>query len=70
MNELKSGNLEVHLSEENVFSEFQILNDTFDNMTKEIKKLKIDVYEEKLNKQQAELLYLQEQINPHFLRTV
>jgi two-component system sensor histidine kinase YesM len=66
MNELKSGNLEVHLSEENVFSEFQILNDTFDNMTKEIKKLKIDVYEEKLNKQQAELLYLQEQINPHF----
>lgn len=66
MNELKSGNLEVHLDEENVFSEFQVLNDTFDSMTKEIKKLKIDVYEEKLNKQQAELLYLQEQINPHF----
>lgn len=66
MNELKEGNLDVHLDEENVLDEFQVLNDTFESMTKEIRKLKIDVYEEKLNKQQTELLYLQEQINPHF----
>ncbi len=36
-------------------------------MTKEIKQLKIDVYEEMLNKQNAELQYLQVQIDPHFL---
>ncbi len=66
MNELKAGNMEVHMQEQQVLDEFQVLNDTFDSMTKEIKKLKIDVYEEKLNKQQVELLYLQEQINPHF----
>ena len=67
MNQLKQGNMEISLHDKNVFDEFQILNDTFDSMTKEIKKLKIEVYEEMLNKQRAELLYLQEQINPHFL---
>lgn len=67
MNALKNGNLQVRIQEENVFDEFRIVNDTFDSMIKDIEKLKIDVYEEKLNKQHAELLYLQEQINPHFL---
>ncbi len=67
MNQLKEGNMEIRLKDENEVEEFQILNDTFDRMTQEIKKLKIDVYEETINKQRAELLYLQEQINPHFL---
>ena len=67
MNQLKDGNLQVRLQDENVFSEFRVVNDAFDSMIKDIEKLKIDVYEEKLNKQHTELLYLQEQINPHFL---
>ncbi|MDK2807922.1 MAG: two-component system, sensor histidine kinase YesM [Clostridiales bacterium] len=67
MNQLKAGNLEVNLSAGKQFDEFQIVNETFDEMSREIKKLKIDVYEEMLNKQKVELLYLQEQINPHFL---
>lgn len=67
MNQLKDGNLQVRLQDENVFDEFRVVNDTFDRMIKDIEKLKIDVYEEKLNKQHTELLYLQEQINPHFL---
>lgn len=38
----------------------------FNRMADQIKKLKIDVYEEQLNKQRAELKHLQLQINPHF----
>ncbi len=67
MTQLKEGNLEVNLEKENVFDEFKVVNETFVEMTREIKKLKIDVYEEMINKQRVELLYLQEQINPHFL---
>lgn len=67
MNQLKNGNLQVRLQNENVLDEFRIVNETFDNMTQNIEKLKIHVHEEKMNKQHAELLYLQEQIKPHFL---
>lgn len=67
MNQLKEGNLDISIHDKSVFEEFRLLNDTFDSMTGEIKKLKIKVYEEMLNKQRTELLYLQEQINPHFL---
>lgn len=42
------------------------MNKTFERMTHEIRKLKIDVYEEKLKHQRAELRNLQLQINPHF----
>jgi two-component system sensor histidine kinase YesM len=67
MNRLKDGNLDVKLEDMSVCEEFEVVNHTFDNMTKQIKKLKIDVYEEKITKQKAELQYLQLQINPHFL---
>ena len=67
MTQLKDGNLEINLEKDNVFDEFKVVNETFSEMTREIKKLKIDVYEEMINKQRVELLYLQEQINPHFL---
>ncbi len=69
MNQLKNGNLQVRLQNENVLDEFRIVNETFDNMTQNIEKLKIHVHEEKMNKQHAELLYLQEQIKPTFLST-
>lgn len=46
--------------------EFQLVYRTFDQMVSQIEKLKIDVYEEQLSKQRAELKQLQLQINPHF----
>lgn len=67
MRQLGNGNPDVKIDEESLFDEFKIVNETFKHMITEIKKLKIDVYEEMLHKQKAELLYLQEQINPHFL---
>jgi len=49
-----------------VSDEFRLMNHTFNRMIEEIRHLKIDVYEEKLNHQKAELKQLQLQINPHF----
>ncbi|WP_410511217.1 histidine kinase [Paenibacillus sp. BR2-3] len=46
--------------------EFELMNRTFNNMANQIETLKISVYEEQLNHQQAELKHLQLQVNPHF----
>ncbi|GIO12606.1 hypothetical protein J19TS2_21610 [Cohnella xylanilytica] len=46
--------------------EFQLVNETFNRMIKQVQDLRISVYEEQLNKQKAELQHLQLQINPHF----
>lgn len=66
MNQLRKGNFNVRLEKEAVFDEFWAVSDAFERMIKEIETLKISVYEEKLQKQNAKIMYLQEQINPHF----
>ncbi|ANY70207.1 hypothetical protein BBD42_29650 [Paenibacillus sp. BIHB 4019] len=66
MRKLKDGNWNVQLDQKPTSTEFEMLNQTFARMIKEIHSLKIDVYEEKLNHQKAELKHLQLQINPHF----
>jgi two-component system, sensor histidine kinase YesM len=62
---IKEGDMEAKLPNSQV-SEFETINHTFNNMVQEIKGLKIDVYEERLNAKNAELKHLQTQINPHF----
>jgi len=66
MRKVRDGNWDVRLDRKPSSREFEILNDTFEQMIYEIQRLKIDVYEEKLNHQKAELKHLQLQINPHF----
>jgi len=74
MNSLKSGNLDVKLSMGNdSCTEFMLVKETFDNMSESIKTLKIDVYEQNMQRQAAEireknteLQYMKEQIRPHF----
>ncbi|MBT2287614.1 histidine kinase [Paenibacillus albidus] len=66
MKMLKSGNFDVKIKSKNLCDEFVMVNHTFEDMTSQIKRLKIDVYEEKILKQRAELQYLQLQLNPHF----
>lgn len=61
----KDGDMEMKLPGSPV-TEFDIIHHTFNDMVEEIKDLKIDVYEERLNVQKAELKHLQTQINPHF----
>ncbi|WP_134701030.1 sensor histidine kinase [Ammoniphilus sp. YIM 78166] len=64
---LQSGNFShAHIKEVPTSTEYRMLNEAFNQMVREIEKLKIDVYEEKLNHQKAELKHLQLQINPHF----
>lgn len=62
---LGKGQLEYRLKE-GKSKEFQLITMQFNRMAEQIGDLKIDVYEEKMKVQQAELKHLQAQINPHF----
>ncbi len=67
MRRVRDGSLEQRVVAETPVSyEFELMNDVFNSMVAQIKNLKINVYEEKLLNQQAELKHLQLQINPHF----
>lgn len=66
INNIESGNLDYRIEIGNYSNEFISVNNAFNNMVSQIKQLKIDVYEEQINKQKAELEYLQAQIRPHF----
>lgn len=66
LREMRNGNLDIRITERSGSEEFVILDHAFNEMTSEIRKLKIDVYEEKLMKQKAELQFYQLQIRPHF----
>lgn len=66
MEQVEQGNLEVKLDTARARREFAVVNRTFNNMASQIKKLKIDVYEEKIQKQKAQFEFLQIQVNPHF----
>ena len=64
--EVEGGNLDYRIGGRMDSSEFEALMTSFNNMVKEIKTLKIVSYEEKLDRQKAELRYLQMQLKPHF----
>lgn len=66
MNRIQQGNLDTQIKQFPTSIEFRTVNDTFNNMMEQIKNLRINVYEEQLNKQKAELQHLQLQIKPHF----
>lgn len=62
---LGKGQLEYRLKE-GKSKEFLLITQQFNRMAEQIGNLKIDVYEETMKVQQAELKHLQAQINPHF----
>jgi Predicted signal transduction protein with a C-terminal ATPase domain len=66
MRKIKEGYLEARIPDRPTSNEFELMNQTFNSMVGELQQLKIDVYEEQLNSQRAELKQLQLQINPHF----
>ncbi|QJD82838.1 sensor histidine kinase [Cohnella herbarum] len=66
MRKLQGGKWDARLEKASSSTEFELMNETFNRMIGEIHELKINVYEEKLNHQRAELRHLQLQINPHF----
>jgi two-component system sensor histidine kinase YesM len=58
---IRDGNLDVRIKPARSAEEFQVVTETFNTMMEDIQQLRIDVYEEQLSKQKAQL-----QINPHF----
>ncbi|MFC5449847.1 sensor histidine kinase [Paenibacillus aestuarii] len=66
MRRIREGNWDTEVASTSRTNEFELMNITFNSMISEIQKLKIDIYEEQINKQRAELRHLQLQINPHF----
>jgi two-component system sensor histidine kinase YesM len=63
---VETGNLSIFLYHRSR-DEFSYLYNQFNEMTTKLKSLIYEVYEQKLQTQQAELNQLQSQINPHFL---
>jgi two-component system sensor histidine kinase YesM len=66
MRRIGDGHVSVRIEPFSTSDEFRMVNDTFNKMMSQIEDLKINVYEEQLSKQKAELQHLQLQINPHF----
>lgn len=63
---VRAGNLETKIDANIRVSEFREVALAFNDMTDQIKRLKIKAYEQRLAVQQAELQFLQIQIRPHF----
>lgn len=63
---IENGNLDYRIENHNFSNEFLLVNEAFNSMVSQIKQLKIEVYEEQIQKQKSELEYLQMQIRPHF----
>lgn len=66
MKRINDGNVNVRIEDPSASDEIRMVNQTFNKMMTQIEELKINVYEEQLSKQKAELQHLQLQINPHF----
>jgi two-component system sensor histidine kinase YesM len=66
MEEIKNGKMEARVNTTYTESEFLEVNNTFNSMIEQIKKLKIDTYENELNLKKTQLQYYQIQIKPHF----
>ncbi|MDO5425412.1 MAG: histidine kinase [Eubacteriales bacterium] len=63
---LSEGQFDIHIQENVDCEEFAMVNKAFDDMSSQIADLKIDVYEESIRRQRAELQYMKLQANPHF----
>lgn len=65
--QIESGNIDYQIPiDATEAREFAALIGSFNSMTEEIKDLKIQTYEETLERKNAELKYLQMQLRPHF----
>jgi Predicted signal transduction protein with a C-terminal ATPase domain len=66
MKKIKNGDWEIGITPRSETNEFRLMEETFNNMISKIHDLKINIYEEQIKLQKAELKHLQLQINPHF----
>lgn len=66
MEEIREGKCKTIPEEESYFYEFWEIRDTLERMLKELEQQKMLVYEEIIEKQKAQMQYLQLQLKPHF----
>lgn len=64
---IRQGNFQAAVNPQNFDQEFREVLETFNAMTGEIEKLKLTVYEEKIQRIRTKQQYYQLQIKPHFL---
>ncbi len=65
MVKVSQGDLDIRLIEDSSY-EFNFLYSSFNNMVERVQTLKMNIYEEEIQVQKAELKHLQSQIKPHF----
>lgn len=66
MESIRNGNLDDKMEDDFGIVEYRTMIDTFNSMMQQIKKARIEVYENEIEKKHAQLQYLQLQIHPHF----
>lgn len=66
MKRVRGGDWSFQVNMRKTSNEFRLLGDSFNSMMTEIQTLRVNVFEEQLNKQREELQRLQLQVNPHF----
>lgn len=67
MSRIRQGDLTHRIEFKGASNEFEFVNTTFNEMMDTVQNLKINVYEEQIKVQKAQLRNLQLQIKPHFL---
>ncbi len=67
INDYKNGNMDVYVSTRNAPEEFAEVSDVFNEAVADIRDLRIDSYERKLQAQNLEIQYVKQQITPHFM---
>jgi len=63
---IKQGNIKIKMDTSNYIQEFRQVDDVFNDMIKQITKLRIKTYEKEIEIQQIQMQYLRIQIHPHF----
>ena len=66
MQRVRDGDLDVRVEPRGQFREFHVMGECFNEMVSQINHLKISVYEEQIQKQKAELHFLQLRSGPHY----
>ena len=67
MKRIEHGDTEFRITEKSAGSEFEQINKNFNRMLDEMSELKIDVYEQQLEKEKIRRYFLSQQIQPHFI---
>lgn len=67
MTAIEKGDLDYRIKEDTKSNEFAMINRNFNEMMDKVLELKINIYEQEIEKQNTRMQYLSQQIQPHFI---